>query len=128
MRSENIANHGDAVVALWLELSRTMSDVLSYREEAAWRYYSGKIAGLRMALPLVRGSECKTGIVRSRLVFLPVCSSEDLKGRAAALKRILHDDFEALNEGGKSGLKKEWLEGHIYAIGLSLALLQPHLG
>lgn len=127
MSNENTLNPGDAVISLWLELARTMSDVLCYREEAAWRYCSGKIAGLRMALPLIRGPKCHTSIVKSRLVFIPICSNDDLHNRAASLKKILRDDFEALHEGGKCGVRKEWLEGHIYAIGLSLALIQPHL-
>ena len=44
---------------------------------------------------------------------------------AEVLRNVLQCDFETFNEGGKLGMKKEWLEGHIQAIGYSLALIQP---
>lgn len=114
---------GELVKSLWLELNHCMVRAFSARNENSAAFYAGKTAGLRLALPLLRGQDYGCRVFKSRISF--IVSSDEINHQAEVLKQILKQDFEALHEGGKSGLKKEWLEGHINAIGMSLALLQP---
>lgn len=126
MLSGNTGDHaglGELVKSLWLELNHCMVQTFSARNENTAAFFAGKTAGLRLALPLLRGSDYGCRLLKAKISF--IVSADDLNHRAEVLKQILRQDFEALHEGGKSGLKKEWLEGHINAIGMSLALLQP---
>lgn len=116
---------GELIKSLWLELNHCMVQTFTARNESAAAFYAGKTAGLRLALPLLRGSDFGCRIIAAKLAFVVNADESILSARALQLKQILRQDFEALHEGGKTGLKKEWLEGHINAIGMSLALVQP---
>ncbi len=124
----SISSAGDAVRLLWLELERSIALVAVHRDEPQLRYLGGKVAGLRLILPLLRGKNCDCRLVGSKLVFLPAVAPETLKDLAFLLKNIQRQNFQALHEGGKTGIMKEWLEGLIHATGLALALIQPALG
>ena len=114
---------GELVKVLWLELNHCMVQTVAARNESMAAFFAGKTAGLRLSLPLLRGTDYSCRLLKAKISF--VVSADNLNQRAEVLKQVLRQDFEALHEGGKTGVKKEWLEGHINAIGMSLALLQP---
>jgi len=60
----SISSAGDAVRLLWLELERSIALAAVHRDEPQLRYLGGKVAGLRLILPLLRG---KTGIMKEWL-------------------------------------------------------------
>ena len=124
----SVSSAGDAVRLLWLELERSLALAAVHRDEPQLRYLDGKLTGLRLILPLLRGKNCGCRLVGSKLVFLPAIAPEALKDLALLLKNIQRQNFMALHEGGKAGIMKEWLEGLIHATGLALALIQPALG
>lgn len=119
---------GDVVTSLWLELQRAYTNAVSQGDEGKTNFVTGKISGLRIALPLLRGAHFSLRVIDSRLLFVPGYPEVEVKEHADVLRNVLQRDFQALNEGGKLGMKKEWLEGHIQAIGYSLALIQPFIG
>lgn len=116
---------GDVVTTLWLELQRAYTSAVAQNDEGKARFFTGKISGLRLVLPLLRGARFSLRVVDSRLLFVPGYSEAEVTTHAEVLRNVLQRDFETFNEGGKLGMKKEWLEGHIQAIGYSLALIQP---
>jgi len=118
---------GDVVTTLWLELQRAYTSAITENNEEKTSFFTGRISGLRLALPLLRGVHFSLRVVDSRLLFVPGNPEADVGQHASLLRNVLQRDFETLQEGGKLGMKKEWLEGHIQAIGYSLALIQPFL-
>lgn len=114
---------GELVKSLWLELNQSMVQSFAAQNESSAAFFSGKTAGLRLALPLLRGSDYSCQLVASKISFIVNADNKNLNNRADVLKKILKQDLETFQEGGKTGIKKEWLNGHINAIGMSLALL-----
>lgn len=118
---------GDVVTTLWIELQHAYTSAVAQNDERKSSFCTGQVSGLRLALPLLRGARFSLRVVDSRLLFVPGYPEADVGNHADLLRSVLQRDFEALNEGGKLGMKKEWLEGHIQAIGYSLALIQPFI-
>ena len=92
----SVSSAGDAVRLLWLELERSLALTSVHRDEPQLRYLDGKVTGLRLILPLLRGKNCACRLVGSKLVFLPAIAPETLKDLALLLKNIQQQNFRAL--------------------------------
>ena len=118
---------GQITTLLWVELQNSINRAMNLKNESKNRFFSGKVTGLRFVLPLLRGDTSKLQIISSKIVFSSTLSKVQIYKKANTFRQILKIDFQVLNEGGKDGIMKEWLEGHIHAIGLALSMLQPFI-
>lgn len=118
---------GKAITTLWIELQNSIDQETHTQNDSKLRYFAGKIIGLRFALSLLRDHGDTIHIASSKIVFRSSLKKNIITQHAQILRTVLNRDFEVLNEGGKDGVMKEWLEGHIHAIGLALAVIQPYI-